>query len=639
MLFGFLLVMQTNLLGRMDRWRSEGAAYPAMINISFLHMSFWALLGLLITAWVIPAGPYNTPAPVQAAIDKTLTVGSDFVRLAGPLQSNKVIPVHTYAGVLPFQGSINLGERELLAVRVTDPTVQGPLLLRGSVYDQYEGGGWRAGDRREVDFPPSSVSRVQDDMENEGLEGMVVPLEVRLEAKSVVGTVVFTAGETLAVNRELRAEVPAGSIERVSPDLGMGGRYLRDEEILRERLEPGMIGLQVVRGEYGRVRYVDVVKLDENGVLGDAVLLDPGNRIKRNRTYSVTAFVPGFTPDGLRASGYTYPSWVVAQYLQLPEDLPESVRSLAAQLAVGEENAYDKAKAFEDYLRQYPVDYDVPDTPPGRDTVEYFLFESRRGYFDYHASAMVVMLRAQGVPARLAVGFVAEENDIDASTGEYMLRDRNSYAWPEVYFPEHGWVAFNPTPDRPADLRPSVNPDAAAANGFDDSILEQLPISSSEGAFIPPEGEKAKPLPEGGLPLAGAAGSGNRPWATLAVAGFVAAVGGAVFLGWQRSVAGMPYPQQMWEKTVRLASWGANPPAAGQTPHEYAAHLQKRFRGAGDFRALADAYTRSRFGKREPDADEAERLRQMWPEARGAMMRGILARPFRGRGSRDNRGA
>ena len=114
-----------------------------------------------------------------------------------------------------------------------------------------------------------------------------------------------------------------------------------------------------------------------------------------------------------------------------------------------------------------------------------------------------------------------------------------------------------------------------------------------------------------------------------AFAAFLAAVGGAMFLGWQRSVAGLPYAQQVWEKTVRLASWGGLPPESGQTPHEYAARLGKRYRGARGWDALADAYTGSRFGRKEPGEREAARLREMWPDARGAMLRGILGRPFR----------
>ena len=125
-------------------------------------------------------------------------------------------------------------------------------------------------------------------------------------------------------------------------------------------------------------------------------------------------------------------------------------------------NTYETVKAVENYLRAFPLDYRVSEIPPGADGVDHFLFESRRGYFDYHASAMVVMLRTLGIPSRLAVGYVIDETDFDAERGAYSVRDRNSYSWAEVYFPEHGWIAFNPSPDKPAELRPAAPVDPAA---------------------------------------------------------------------------------------------------------------------------------------------------------------------------------
>ena len=94
----------------------------------------------------------------------------------------------------------------------------------------------------------------------------------------------------------------------------------------------------------------------------------------------------------------------------------------------------------------FPIDYDVSETPPGRDTVDYFLFDLQRGYFDYHASAMAVMLRTLGVPARVATGYVIDPLAQDGAENTYELTQKHAYAWPEVYFPGIGWVEFSPTP-------------------------------------------------------------------------------------------------------------------------------------------------------------------------------------------------
>src|SRR5207249_7066465 len=100
------------------------------------------------------------------------------------------------------------------------------------------------------------------------------------------------------------------------------------------------------------------------------------------------------------------PSWVADRYLDLPSSVPDRVRRKAREVTRGAgPSSYEKAAAIEKYLRTFPNDYNVPTTPSGRDTVDYFLFDLQRGYFDYHASAMAVMLRSLGIPARVATGY------------------------------------------------------------------------------------------------------------------------------------------------------------------------------------------------------------------------------------------
>jgi hypothetical protein len=96
-------------------------------------------------------------------------------------------------------------------------------------------------------------------------------------------------------------------------------------------------------------------------------------------------------------------------------------------------------------------------------------------------------------------------------------------------------------------------------------------------------------------------------------------------------VSDLPYPQQVWEKTVRLATWGGLGPQPGQTPHDYAAALGRRHRTVRGLDVLAGTYAASRFGKKEADEADNERLREMWPHLRGALIGGIAGRVFRRR--------
>ncbi|HUF52934.1 MAG TPA: transglutaminase domain-containing protein [Dehalococcoidia bacterium] len=637
LLLGFLLIMQTNLNANLKRWRSEGVEYPTFINLSFFHFSLWALIGLVVSAWVVPVGPYSTPAPVAAAIDGALERGADFVRLAGPLRSNKVIPIHSYSRTLTFDGSIKLGDRKLMAVTVTDPRLRGDMLLRGTVYDDYEGGGWRTGERAEIEVPQGASEQVaaaiNEQLAESERRGTLVPLHIEMLAKTVAGTVIFTPGQPVGFDRSLIVDVPADAVSS-TPAHPLANPYHSDEEIYTLTLDEEQIPVRVIRNSVDMPQSVEFVDLS-SVAFSDTVEVDPGERIKRYRTYNVTGFVPNVSADDLRASDdEVTPFWIDATYTTLPVSVPQRVRDEAVRVVGDAETRYDRAAAVENFLRSsYQVDYKIDETPPGRDTVDYFLFDARRGYFNYHASAMVVMLRAVDVPARLAVGFAIQEEDIDPETGAYIVNDDNSYAWTEVYFPTYGWVPFNPSPDRPAVFETRERVAGGSMDdplGLDPALRDQLPVNATEGFYIPPEVDSF-PLQDGdrSIGILSEGESGYQPWLLVAVLGFAAAVAVAVTVGWNRSVMGLPYPQQVWEKTVRLASWGGFKPQPGQTPHEYISALGKLHRGMRDLDVLASAYTSSRFGKKELRETDRERLAEMWPVLRGALMSGILRRVAR----------
>jgi transglutaminase-like putative cysteine protease len=167
--------------------------------------------------------------------------------------------------------------------------------------------------------------------------------------------------------------------------------------------------------------------------------------VNRSR-YRADSFVPQATEQGLREDRGPYPDWVRERYLGLPDQVPDRVLALARDLSATAATRYDRARAIEIYLREFPYSLDVP-TPPGdRDVVAYFLFDLKKGYCDYYASAMVVLARAAGLPARLAVGYGSGTYDADGA--RYVVTEADAHAWPEIYFPAYGWVRFEPTASR-----------------------------------------------------------------------------------------------------------------------------------------------------------------------------------------------
>ncbi|MEE9217333.1 MAG: transglutaminase domain-containing protein, partial [Anaerolineales bacterium] len=114
--------------------------------------------------------------------------------------------------------------------------------------------------------------------------------------------------------------------------------------------------------------------------------------------------------------------------------------------------------AIETYLRAFPYTLDLPAPPADRDIVDYFLFDLQKGYCDYYASSMVVLARAAGIPARLIVGYITGTPQRTEGTIRYVVTEAEAHSWVEVYFPEIGWVEFDPTGGRPAIERAEAAP-------------------------------------------------------------------------------------------------------------------------------------------------------------------------------------
>lgn len=181
-----------------------------------------------------------------------------------------------------------------------------------------------------------------------------------------------------------------------------------------------------------------VVKVDSMMSVLVPVTLDPG------LIYTVVSEVSEVTPAMLDYSYGRYPGSMTERYCQLPEMSP-AVGELAARVTEGRHTVYGKVRAIRDYLRDtYPYDLRVGRQGRDENTVEFFLFKAKRGYCEHFATAMAVLCRTLGIPARVAVGYDAGE--YNSLTGYYEVNARDAHAWTEVYLPPYGWIQFDPTP-------------------------------------------------------------------------------------------------------------------------------------------------------------------------------------------------
>ncbi len=164
--------------------------------------------------------------------------------------------------------------------------------------------------------------------------------------------------------------------------------------------------------------------------------------------YSLKSNVPAFTVEQLQAGSEAVPSDIADRYLSLPGDLTPLVEQRALEITQGQTTRYDKMLALQDHFRGY--DYNVQLGPREGDPIEQFLAE-RQGFCQQFAGTFALMARALGVPARVATGFTwGDPVGTDEESGKtiYKVTGRHTHAWPEVYFDDLGWVAFEPTPGR-----------------------------------------------------------------------------------------------------------------------------------------------------------------------------------------------
>ncbi len=313
--------------------------------------------------------------------------------------------------------------------------------------------------------------------------------------------------------------------------------------------------------------------------------------VGNGRRYDIVSLVPAAGAEALAAAGTAYPPAVAERYLQLPK-VPDRVAALARSVTGGAATPYDQAVALERYLRQYPYDLDVAAAPAGQDVVDYFLFTAERGYCDYYASAMAVMARSLGIPARLATGYAT--GDYDPGARAFVVYGDDAHTWPELYFSGVGWVPFEPTGSR-----------------------ERVPLASGPGER-PHFCSEEQTLVETELQAfqEQRAAQGRLVWilAVLA-AGLAALVGVAVW--WLRPAASLE------QQYAQLGRWGkrlGRPAGPGETAGEFGRGLGRQLVATGAPQAGSaiegvEGYIRAFEGAQYgPQAEEdAQQARRLWP--------------------------
>jgi transglutaminase-like putative cysteine protease len=274
-------------------------------------------------------------------------------------------------------------------------------------------------------------------------------------------------------------------------------------------------------------------------------------------SYTVLSLPPDPSIADMELAPATLPPSVSERYLSLPETIPPRVLDLAREVAGQAETAYDRTQAIEFFLRTYTYTLDLPAPPAEQDLVDYFLFDLQEGYCDYYASAMVIMARAVGVPARLATGYAQGSYDHDLE--RWVVTEKDGHSWAEVYFDGIGWVEFEPTAGQPALVRAGADLSRPA---------------------VPPLPPRTRRTPQ-------------VPWALLVLGGVMALLAAVVvYLWWPQRGATGSAEEIARNHHARLVRWGTrlgHPLRDGQTPFEYGATLSNTLHSRGQDSRLPQA--------------------------------------------------
>jgi len=343
-------------------------------------------------------------------------------------------------------------------------------------------------------------------------------------------------------------------------------------------------------------------------------------------SYEATVSVLTATESDLSTAGTGYPGWILDRYLQLPDTLSSRFADLAQELTKDVETPYEKAVSIRDYLRTLEYTLDIEAPPDGTDGVDYFLFELEKGYCQYFASAMTVLLRASGVPSRMVAGYGPGEPMEQYWPGDMMGHPsrpwqdlqgmfvvQNSHSWSEVFFPGYGWIPFEPTPVRPLIARGESGFPPKDADGTDDSAVK--PDGEGTGdSTIEPDGAET-----------------GSPWDVrlLGVPLGLALFGAMVWLGWRRLLGQISEPRVAYARIGYLAALSGMGPRDNLTPREFGrslAAVMPEMSAALD--EIVHTYVRLSYSRHGVSSEDRSVIARAWPQVRNHLLRRALHRAF-----------
>jgi transglutaminase-like putative cysteine protease len=596
LLLSLLLVIRFNLFDQQTKWRTKGVFFQPDISFDFLRD------GLIFSALVIGLAWLAPPVVPDriSLLDEFQGSWQDFQghwnRLFADLNYRNTGRLGSFGRSLTLGGP-----RHLTDEPVMDVWVQGSgRYWRAAVYDAYTGQGWRNTDEESAGFGPETSLALPRFVAR-------VPITQTYTFYHDGSTALYAMSNPVYLNRTAKVTFNAIPAKYSVPSkwptwIGSKGPWVEEITYIRSNAA-----------------------------------------VDKGENYLVVSAVSQATLDELREAGPDYPVWVTERYLELPDTITERTRQLARTLTEPFDDPFSKARAIERYMRtEIKYNEQIAAPPSGVDKVDYILFERQEAYCDYYASAMIVMLRSVGIPARLAVGFA--QGDYDKERGVYHVVNADAHSWVEVYFPRYGWIEFEPTAAQPAIVRPVAPDNDDASTGdladvgpmFDDGRIPGKPEEDPLDEEIA-SGE----LPAITLNLSLFGAQISVPWSVITggmtVIGVVLLAGLAVVGFWwrQQEMQANQSIFNLYQTMVRLASWMGAGLRPWQTPYEHATVLQNQLPTLqSEVETITDEYVHYTFSPPGVEQDGAQSRLTIesslaWRRLRPEMIKTALKRRLR----------
>lgn len=661
------------LLDRERRWARKRMAAPMGLGSRFVLVGVMlSLLATLTSVQTPEAWSRMTFSPLIEQIGETYQTASErATEWMDQLTSQDARDIQNAGSYTSFDeafsigGPLNLTDQPEVLVQTSSG--QAPYLT-ARTYDQYTGRGWASStddvfgdvetDRGRL-APELLFAAGQEVVLSDDVTGSRVPQTTTITPLSGPSGVLFTVDTYLTsdVQSVVRMSwqgltdtpfpISTETLNSLPPDLQKLGNLLLQAELSGRGTEwgPEAVSPTMQREIEDEVDFLAgrglLVRWDasQGGIVGnlyvtgrlpvfddvEAVFPRNAGDAQVESTYRVRSLPSIAPPDQLAAAPTDYPSWVTDRYLQLGDTVTGRTTDLAVQVVGDAVDPFTQAVRIEAFLREHiTYDENVGEPPADSDLVDYVLFDSQRGYCEHYSASMTVMMRSLGVPARTVVGYYPGEYD-DARSG-FLYRQLNAHAWTEVFFPGYGWIAFEPTANRPLGERdsPIVGEQAPAETPMPTQPIPTPDVRQEnfEATPIPDDRALDNPSPPEPMVEGGTDGMPAWIWPALGVVGAALFASMGCWLAWNRKFRDLSPAEAIFAKTERVGQLGGVRNGPTTTPREYANRFSAKMPAMGPpVRRIVQVYESDRYGRGGVDEGALAAARAAWHDVRRMAVR------------------